>query len=94
LRGEDLSRCSVTVDQTRSFCYVDDLVEGIYRLLLSDYAGPVNVGNPKRDHHQVSSHEEIIKLTGTTAEGHLQAACRSDDPDAAPTGHHLGEASC
>jgi len=33
-------------DQTRSFCYVDDLVEGIYRLLLSDYHLPVNIGNP------------------------------------------------
>ncbi|HCY25508.1 MAG TPA: NAD-dependent dehydratase, partial [Cryomorphaceae bacterium] len=32
--------------QTRSFCYVDDLVEGIYRLLLSDHAQPVNIGNP------------------------------------------------
>src|SRR4051812_11619068 len=46
LRGEDLTIFGKG-DQTRSFCYVDDLIEGIYRLLLSDYAGPVNIGNPK-----------------------------------------------
>src|SRR6185436_19221615 len=45
LRGEDLTIFGKG-DQTRSFCYVDDLIEGIYRLLLSDYAGPVNIGNP------------------------------------------------
>ena len=64
LRGEDLT---VFGDgrQTRSFCYVDDLVEGIYRLLLSDYAGPVNVGNPS-EITIAQFAEEIIKLTGTT----------------------------
>jgi dTDP-glucose 4,6-dehydratase len=64
LRGEDLT---VFGDgrQTRSFCYVDDLVEGIYRLLLSDYAGPVNVGNPSEITIGQFA-EEIIKLTGTT----------------------------
>lgn len=63
LRGEDLT---VFGDgfQTRSFCYVDDLVEGIYRLLLSDYAYPVNVGNPDEITIQEFA-EEIIKLTGT-----------------------------
>jgi dTDP-glucose 4,6-dehydratase len=50
--------------QTRSFCYVDDLVEGIYRLLLSDYAYPVNVGNPGEITISQFA-EEIIKLTGT-----------------------------
>lgn len=63
LRGEDLT---VFGDgkQTRSFCYVDDLVEGIYRLLQSDYAEPVNVGNP--DEITIGDFaEEIIKLTGT-----------------------------
>lgn len=50
--------------QTRSFCYVDDLVEGIYRLLLSDYAQPVNIGNP--DEITIGEFaEEIIRLTGT-----------------------------
>ncbi|MBV8201312.1 MAG: GDP-mannose 4,6-dehydratase, partial [Acidobacteria bacterium] len=45
LRGEPLTVFG-TGNQTRSFCYVDDLVEGIYRLLLSDIAVPVNIGNP------------------------------------------------
>jgi len=63
LRGEDLTVFG-DGSQTRSFCYVDDLVEGIYRLLLSDCADPVNVGNP----HEITIGqfaEEIIKLTGT-----------------------------
>ncbi|MBX2843031.1 MAG: SDR family oxidoreductase [Flammeovirgaceae bacterium] len=50
--------------QTRSFCYVDDLVDGIYRLLLSDYALPVNIGNPSEITIKEFA-EEIIKLTGT-----------------------------
>lgn len=51
--------------QTRSFCYVTDLVEGIYRLLFSDYAQPVNMGNP--DEITISQFaEEIIRLTATT----------------------------
>jgi dTDP-glucose 4,6-dehydratase len=63
LRGEDLTVFG-DGSQTRSFCYVDDLVEGIYRLLLSDCSDPVNVGNP----HEITIGqfaEEIIKLTGT-----------------------------
>lgn len=64
LRGEDLTIFG-DGSQTRSFCYVDDLIEGIYRLLLSNYAGPVNVGNP--DEISIGDFaEEIIKLTGTT----------------------------
>ena len=64
LRGEDLTVFG-NGKQTRSFCYVDDLVEGIYRLLLSDYAEPVNIGNP--DEITIGDFaEEIIKLTGTT----------------------------
>ena len=63
LRGEDLTVFG-DGSQTRSFCYVDDLVEGIYRLLQSDYAEPVNVGNP--DEISIADFaEEIIKLTGT-----------------------------
>ncbi len=50
--------------QTRSFCYVSDLVEGIYRLLLSDYVYPVNIGNPNEITIKQFA-EEIIKLTGT-----------------------------
>lgn len=63
LRGEDLTVFG-DGSQTRSFCYVDDQVEGIYRLLLSDYVYPVNMGNP----HEITIKdfaEEIIKLTGT-----------------------------
>ena len=63
LRGEDLTAFG-DGSQTRSFCYVDDLVEGIYRLLLSDYAYPVNIGNP--DEITIKEFgEEIIRLTGT-----------------------------
>ena len=64
LRCEDLTVFG-DGSQTRSFCYVDDLVEGVYKLLLSDYSYPVNVGNP--DEVTISQFaEEIIKLTGTT----------------------------
>ncbi len=64
LRGEDLTVFG-DGSQTRSFCYVDDLIEGIYRLLKSDYAGPVNVGNPAEITISQFA-EEIIKLTGTS----------------------------
>ncbi len=63
LRGEDLTIFG-DGSQTRSFCYVDDQVEGIYRLLFSDYALPVNIGNP----YEITIRdfaEEIIKLTDT-----------------------------
>ena len=64
--GREFSLLTVFGDgeQTRSFCFVDDQIEGIYRLLLSDYVLPVNIGNP----HEISINEfakEIIKLTGT-----------------------------
>lgn len=63
LRGEDLTIFG-DGSQTRSFCYVDDLVEGIYRLLMSDHPYPVNIGNP--DEITIKEFaEEIIKLTGT-----------------------------
>ncbi|MDA0714211.1 MAG: SDR family oxidoreductase [Bacteroidetes bacterium] len=63
LRGEDLTVFGDGT-QTRSFCYVDDLVEGIVRLLNSDCVYPVNIGNP--DEISISEFaEEIIKLTGT-----------------------------
>jgi dTDP-glucose 4,6-dehydratase len=63
LNGEDITVFG-DGSQTRSFCYVSDLVAGIYKLLLSDYAQPVNIGNP----HEISLKdfaEEIIALTGT-----------------------------
>jgi dTDP-glucose 4,6-dehydratase len=62
LRGEDLTVFG-DGSQTRSFCYVDDLVEGIYRLLLSDYALPVNIGNPSEITLKEFA-EEVLKLTG------------------------------
>lgn len=63
LRGENLTVFG-DGSQTRSFCYVDDQIEGLYRLLLSDYPLPVNIGNPG----EISILEfasEILKLTGT-----------------------------
>ena len=62
LRGEDLTVFG-DGSQTRSFCYVDDLVEGIYRLLLSDYVMPVNIGNPNEITLKDFA-EEILELTG------------------------------
>ena len=63
LRGEDLTVFG-DGSQTRSFCYVDDLVEGIYRLLMSDQHMPINVGNPDEISLKDFA-EEIIALTGT-----------------------------
>jgi dTDP-glucose 4,6-dehydratase len=63
LRGEDITIFG-DGSQTRAFCYVDDLVEGIYRLLMSDYELPVNIGNPSEITIKDFA-EEIIKLTGT-----------------------------
>ena len=63
LRGEDLTVFG-DGSQTRSFCYVDDLIEGIVRLLKSDYAYPVNIGNPSEITISQFA-EEIIQLTGT-----------------------------
>ncbi|MBV8254017.1 MAG: SDR family oxidoreductase [Chitinophaga sp.] len=63
LNGEDLTVFG-DGSQTRSFCYVGDLIEGIYRLLLSDYHLPVNIGNPEEItlNHFAG---EILKLTGS-----------------------------
>lgn len=63
LTGQDLTLFG-DGSQTRSFCYVDDLVEGIYRLLLSDYHLPVNIGNPV-EITLLQFAQEIIELTGT-----------------------------
>jgi dTDP-glucose 4,6-dehydratase len=77
LRGEDLTMFG-DGSQTRSFCYVDDLVEGIYRLLLSDYAQPMNIGNP--DEITIKEFgEEIIKLTGTSQKL-ISLPLPTDDP--------------
>jgi dTDP-glucose 4,6-dehydratase len=63
LRGEDLTVFG-DGSQTRSFCYVDDQVEGIYRLLLSDETEPINIGNPVEITIREFA-EEILKLTGS-----------------------------
>jgi dTDP-glucose 4,6-dehydratase len=63
LRGEDITVFG-DGSQTRSFCYVDDQVEGIYRLLMCDYVFPINIGNPD-EITMLEFAEEIIKLTGT-----------------------------
>jgi len=63
LRGEDITVFG-DGSQTRSFCYVDDLVEGIHRLLMSDFAEPVNIGNPD-EISILDFASEIIRLTGT-----------------------------
>jgi dTDP-glucose 4,6-dehydratase len=77
LRGEDLTMFG-DGSQTRSFCYVDDLVDGIFKLLHSDYAGPVNIGNP--DEITIKDFgEEIIKLTGT-AQKLISKPLPKDDP--------------
>lgn len=62
LRGEDLTVFG-DGSQTRSFCFVDDMIEGIYRLLLSDYSMPVNIGNPD-EISLLDFAKEILELTG------------------------------
>ncbi|MEN9963250.1 MAG: hypothetical protein RL582_345 [Bacteroidota bacterium] len=62
LRGEDLTVFG-DGSQTRSFCYVDDLVEGIYLLLMSDYVQPLNIGNPD-EISLLDFANEILQLTG------------------------------
>jgi dTDP-glucose 4,6-dehydratase len=63
IRGEDITVFGDGL-QTRSFCYVDDQVNGIYSLLFSDYTLPINIGNPD-EITILDFAEEIIKLTGT-----------------------------
>ncbi len=77
LRGEDITVFG-DGSQTRSFCYVDDLVEGIFRLLKSDYAGPVNIGNPVEITIRDFA-EEIIGLTGTSQKS-VYKPLPADDP--------------
>jgi dTDP-glucose 4,6-dehydratase len=77
LRGEDLTMFG-DGSQTRSFCFVDDLVEGIYRLLLSDYPYPINIGNP--DEITIKEFgEEILKLTGANQKL-ISKPLPTDDP--------------
>ena len=77
IRGED-----VTVygdgSQTRSFCYVDDLIEGIWRLLNSSYVGPVNLGNPNEVSLRTMA-EKIVEITGSKSKI-VQKPLPPDDP--------------
>jgi dTDP-glucose 4,6-dehydratase len=78
LRGEDLTVFG-RGQQTRSFCYVTDLVDGIYRLLHTDFAEPVNIGNPVEiTVHQLA--EEILALVGNTASKIIYNPLPQDDP--------------
>ncbi len=77
LRGEDLTLFG-DGSQTRSFCYVDDLIEGIYRLLMSDYSSPVNIGNPDEISLKDFA-EEVLKLTGSKVKIAYQPL-PADDP--------------
>jgi len=63
LKGEPLTVFG-DGSQTRSFCYVSDLIEGIYRLAMSDINDPVNIGNP-REMTVMDFAEEILRLTGS-----------------------------
>ena len=63
LRGEDLTVFGDGL-QTRSFCYVDDQIDGIYKLLFSEYTNPVNIGNPE-EITILDFAKEIVDLTGT-----------------------------
>lgn len=77
LRGEDLTVFG-DGSQTRSFCYVDDLVEGIYRLLMSDYVYPVNIGNPE-EITIMDFAKEILEITGSKSQIIYQSL-PTDDP--------------
>ena len=78
MRGEGLTVFG-DGSQTRAFCYVDDLVEGIYRLLLSDYELPVNIGNP--DEITIKAFgEEVLKLVGNPKAKLIYKDLPKDDP--------------
>jgi dTDP-glucose 4,6-dehydratase len=77
LRGEDLTVFG-DGSQTRSFCYVSDLIDGIYRLLMSNYAYPVNIGNPDEISLKDFA-EEVLKLTGANQKI-IYKALPEDDP--------------
>jgi dTDP-glucose 4,6-dehydratase len=77
LRGEPLTVYG-DGSQTRSFCYVDDEVEGIYRLFMSDYVGPVNIGNPVEFRIRELA-EMVIRMTGSESEI-VERPLPQDDP--------------
>ncbi len=91
--GQALGRQPLTIfgdgSQTRSFCYVSDLIDGIFRLSQSDFHEPVNIGNP-REMTIKQFAEEIIRITGTKS-GIEYRPLPVDDPKGAPARHHAGE---
>lgn len=78
LRGEDLTVFGQG-EQTRSFCYVTDLVDGIYRLLLSDYSGPVNIGNPS-EMTVMELAKEILAMVPSSPSRIIHEPLPQDDP--------------
>jgi dTDP-glucose 4,6-dehydratase len=82
LRGEDLTAFG-DGSQTRSFCYVDDLVDGIYRLLMSDYHLPMNIGNPSEISIKDFA-EEILRLTGSKSKIIYQPLPQDDPKQRCP----------
>ena len=85
LRGEDLTVFG-DGSQTRSFCYVDDLVDGIFKLLMSDYHLPVNIGNPD-EITILDFAKEIIKLTDTKQKIIFQPLPKDDPKQRQPNIH-------
>ena len=78
IRGEGLTVFG-DGSQTRSFCFVDDLVEGIYRLLMSDHHLPINIGNPSEITIKEFA-EEILELVGNPAAKIIYKPLPKDDP--------------
>ena len=83
LRGEPITVYG-RGDQTRSFCYVTDLVEGIYRLLNADFSEPVNLGNPVRDHRACSLPRRSSPWSGNQEYDRLRAASPGRPQAASP----------
>ena len=92
LQGEPLT-CFGDGSQTRSFCYVDDLIEGIYRLLESDHTEPTNIGNPS-EMTVLEFAREVLRLTGSDAEVVFEELPVDDpkvrQPDISTAGRVLG----
>lgn len=79
LRGEPLTVFGDGT-QTRSFCYVDDLIDGIYRLAVSELSGPVNIGNPSGELTMQRFADEILKATGSKSTMTYVPYPTDDDP--------------
>ncbi len=78
LRGDPITVYG-TGQQTRSFCYVSDLIDGIFRLSQSDQSGPVNIGNPT-ERTMLEFAQEIKRLTGSPSEIVFEPLPTADDP--------------